>query len=251
MIYRYVLLIAVVASSAEGRAAMMVDNFRDGAVTLQRKLNDPSISDTQSGLSIQSTVGGSRTIAFRVRDYARGATGGAQIQVDATAGVLESTTDDGITPVNFTVSYGNLAEPLNVDLTGNGADRLRFTFSSADFSSTSGNGFFDVRIITVNDDFGSWSGSAFITIPSSPSGFYVDALFADIQGGQPYALDFSRVIAIQFGSGNGLLPGSFVLDHVVAVPEPTVFSFLAFGSVILLRRRLLASVCFNASSLFI
>ena len=237
MLYRpFAIVIALCLSfftATAVHAEVIIDDFGDGSVTLHRELGESVIYDTQSGLSTDSVIGGSRSIHFGVRDFVAGATGGATVEIDTIPGVLNYTTDPGMTVANFDIIYGSLNEPLGADLTAEGNDRFRFEFSSAAFSGYNDKGGIQLIVSTVNDDHEWWSGSAVITIPTSESPFHLDVSFSELQGHQPCALDFSRVISIRYGSSNGYLPGTFILDRIVAVPEPSAVFLGCLGLVFL------------------
>jgi len=228
------LAILLVALATSSPAAMIIDDFGAGAVTLRREVGQLRITELQSGLPTASVIGGSRSFSLGARDYfGTGASGGVTLNVDTTFGELEYTNDPGITAVNFEIRYGSIDEPLNSNLAMGGNDRLRFGFKWAAFEPTDDRFLaFDVRVETEHDTLGTWGGYGSARIPNQASPFVVDVLFKDIQQGQPYALDFSRVVFLYFGSGNGRLPGDFVLDYVVAVPEPTTNVALGIGAML-------------------
>jgi len=219
------------------RAEVLIDDFGDGPITLDRELGESRITAEQSGLSTDSVIGGSRAFSLRAGDRNSGATGGVTVEIDPETQSFNYTTDPGITAVNFAVTYGSLDEPLGADLTIGGADRLRFEFASAAFFGYNNKGYFDIGVRTVNDDHDFWGGGAYVGVPSSDSPFYVDVPFSELQAYQPYALDFSRVISFYFGSANGNIPGNFVLDRIVAVPEPNAVLLGCLGVLLLAWRR--------------
>lgn len=210
--------------------AIVIDDFGDGAAAMHREIGDPKFTNVQSRLDPASVIGGSRLIEFHALARPKGSLGGVSIQVDPDLGQLQYASDPSITAVNLAIRYGSPAQPLNANFAAGGADRIRFEFLSTQLTSGLGNvGHFDVRVVTLHDTLGTWSGGASLIIPSSTTPLSLEIPFTEIQRGQPYALDFSRVVAFDFGSSNGNLFGSFLLDSICTVPEPSTLAIAVVG----------------------
>jgi hypothetical protein len=236
------LAILLVAFATSSPAAVIIDDFSAGAVTLRREVGQPWIfRELQNGLPTASVIGGSRLFSLAARDYFHtGAAGGVTLDIDTASGELDYTNDPGITAVNFEIRYGSIEQPLTANLAMGGNDRLRFGFKWAEFEPIGDQyAFFDVRVQTKHDTLDTSGGGASAIISTEATPFVVDVLFKDMQRGAPYALDFSRVVSISFGSSNGYLPGDFVLDYVIVVPEPTTNAVLGIGAILvgISRRR--------------
>jgi hypothetical protein len=95
------LAILLVAFATSSPAAVIIDDFSAGAVTLRREVGQPRIIALQSGLPTASVIGGSRSFSLAARDYFHsGAAGGVTLDVDTTSGELDYINDPGITAVN-------------------------------------------------------------------------------------------------------------------------------------------------------
>lgn len=231
-----VVAVLLAASVASPSYAIRIDDFSEGATTIRREFGEPRATDTQSGLPVDSVIGGTRDVTLGARDYIRGSIGAVRVAVDTNAQQLVYDTDPGITGVNFYVQYGSVEEPLHANFAADRADRIRFEFQSTAFRDPA---FLDIMLITQSDETtaGSLGGSIGVQIPSTDQPQIVDVSLDDFSNAKD--LDLKDVWSVSFGTGNGRLPGTFVLTSVHTVPEPSALLTLSVVStVILCRRRL-------------
>ncbi|MGI9455666.1 MAG: hypothetical protein ACR2NU_03845 [Aeoliella sp.] len=89
------LMVAVSSCFGANARAILIDDFSDGEVALSRMTGEGAISDTQSGLDVNTIVGGNRAINPRARDYISGSVGSVMSRVDTGENQLVYTTDPG------------------------------------------------------------------------------------------------------------------------------------------------------------
>ncbi len=220
--FRLVAMLCVALAAACTSHAVLIDDFSDGAASLRREVGDPQITDIQTGLSTDSVIGGEREVTLG----AIGSPGAVTVDIDTDAEQMIYDTDPGVLGVNFFAKYGSIDDPLHVDFTAGGADRIRFEFESASFSVPA---LLDVLLTTQSDvtSTGRTGGSQSIVLTSSDHPFVLD-VFLD-QFSQVERMNLADVWSISFGTGNGNLPGSFVLNSVRTIPEPSSVALFGMG----------------------
>ena len=197
-------------------SAVTIDDFSVGSIEVART-GTMAATALQTGLDPAHVLGGGR-------NFSVGASGGSvqRLVVDAAASELQFTTD---TNGYFKITYGSLAEPLNVDLTAGGNDaflfHLEYTVPNNPLSLVPGNTF---RVISAaGTRFGSMTGA---NTTAQPDGSRLARVpFSSLSG----QADFTAVQRIEFELFRVPAGSHFRLRTFATVPEPSGGVLLILG----------------------
>ncbi len=202
-------------------AALVIDDFTQGGLTLLHATNYPGTTQLQMGLDSSVTIGGTRLVSVGAVGYI-GSSGLATASIDPIKGRFHFNANAGLG--YFKLDYGSVT-PLNLDLTGgNNRFELEFvdTTPNANFSLfyvrvKSGGAWFNYQI--QNDLAQALGGNTFGTL-SVPFSKFLGVNFAAVQA---IELDASRV-----PQGVHLAIESFTV-----VPEPSAAMLLLLAPVLM------------------
>jgi hypothetical protein len=207
---------AVVSASGSVASAVTIDDFSVGSIEVART-GTTAASAQQTGLDPLHVLGGGRSFSV-------GAFGGSvqRLVVDAPAGELRFATD---TNGYFQITYGSLAEPLNLDLTATGSNAFLFHITYAvpntPLALIPGNTF---RVVTsTGTRFGSMTAANIVA--QADGSRLIRVPFSSLSGQG----DFKMVQRIEYELFR-VPPGShFTLRKFATVPEPStgILSILA------------------------
>jgi len=200
---------------------VIIDDFEDGAVDLTVWSGDQSQTDVETDLT--GVIGGTRNTALEwdVGDD------DVHLRVNRRDSGRLAFSSDPASSGTMTLTYGDSIATLT-DITEAGAnDRIRITFDAADYAGA--------LTITVTDDsanVSTWTGATpeDLLAPSEDV-LALFSAFINIAG-----TDMSSLVEIQVELG-GAPSGDYLIEDVVATPEPASAALLASGAAVLLLRR--------------
>lgn len=204
------------------RAGVIIDDFRSGDITVSRT-GDTVAEATQTGLS-SSVVGGGRFI--KVGEFG---SAGQTLSIDASSGTMEFETGDS--HGYFSVVYGSEGEPLNLDLLAEGAGAI--VLDTINTSSSTGQPL-RLSVFTTGDE-GTVTSRLFAEAPQTLQNGLSRLTFS-FEFISPEA-DFRRVERIELSAGRVRPLTSLTIHHFATIPEPTTYSLMLVGSLLLIGRR--------------
>ena len=200
---------------------VIIDDFEDGAVDLTVWSGDQTQPDVEAGLT--GVIGGTRDTPL---EWDVGEDD-VDLRVNRRDSGRLAFSSDPVSSGTMTLTYGDGIATL-ADITEGGAnDRIRIRFDHADHAGT--------LTITVTDDsanVSTWTGATpeDLLAPSEDV-LALFSAFINIAG-----TDMSSLVEIQVELG-GAPSGDYLIEDVVATPEPASAALLASGAAVLLLRR--------------
>ena len=197
-------------------SAVTIDDFSVGSIEVART-GTMAATALQTGLDPAHVLGGGR-------NFSVGSSGGSvqRLVVDAAASELQFTTD---TNGYFQITYGSLAEQLNVDLTAGRHNaflfHLEYTAPNNPLALIPGN---SIQVVTANGtSFGMMSGASIAA--QADGSRLVRVPFSSFRG----PVDFTAVQRIEFELFRVPMGSQFALRTFATVPEPSAGVLLVLG----------------------
>jgi hypothetical protein len=207
--------------------AVTIDDFSDGSIVLT-KTTSSTVTSHQTGLNPAAVLGGGRNIA--VGEFGEI---GQSMTIDALAGEMRFHTPSGGHGY-FQIDYGTASEPLNFDLTADGANAFLMHFAfNPPLGSFPGRPFAyppnSLRVVTsTGTAFADLVGAA-VTTTVLPDGSYLARIPFSAFGNQ---VDLSAVNRVEFEMFRLSSQTSLLL--FATVPEPAT-SWLLVAAVLITR----------------
>jgi hypothetical protein len=227
--FRFALLLAIAAFSIcpVVRAAITIDDYSVGPITVTKTVQNAGASALQSGLDPSHVLGGSRSINVG----GSGGLVGQSLTINSASERLVFTVPQGSDSYGyFDIGYGSLANPLNLDLSqSHKALQIIMLGTPARMPG-----------IALYSAHGIGGPSIFhpdASVVSRPDGAVVATFpMSSITIGAGF--DISAITHVNLGVGRYHSSGSplQILDFSV-VPEPTNFALTAIGVALIYRPR--------------
>ena len=184
--------------------AVVIDDFSAGSITVVTNgVQFNTATAAQTDLPTEHAVLGGRSFTAQ--------------QVSSVVSLSVDTTGDGrfiyeapVSGINTSVRY---LSSTPVDLTSGGANHIVLRFASASFdpppNRTPAAGFIDFNVSSLNGSRG-----AYLRINNSATPFNIAVPFSLLGAGSPTGFNPAQFRGLSFGTGNGNLDGTFVLDAI-------------------------------------
>jgi hypothetical protein len=212
---RYIFLsaipaLAMICCNSDG--AVVIDDFSVGPLVI---FSENGVVNTamQPGLDAMHVIGGRRDVSFRYL----GPPPGTSMEIDTAAAQLR--VNPGAACCSYlNVDYGNMAVPLNLDLTQDGSNGFEFSFAPIAAGSV-------YRLPTIRAIDGQNRTAELVTISMLPvnpeNGFVLTVPFSQFP-----LFDFTDIQSIHIFTIRYPAGMSFALNHIVTVPEPTTLALV-------------------------
>lgn len=200
-------LVGIVLALPAVCGAVVIDDFSVGPITVATNgVQFNTATATQTDLPAEHVALGGRE--FRGQQVSSV----VSLSVD-TAGEGRFIYDAPVSGINTSVRYQSTT---SVDLTAGGANHLVLRFASAMFdpptNRTPAAGFIDISLSSPTGSRG-----AYLRINNSAEPFYIAVPFSLLGAGTPTGFNPAQFRGLMFGTGNGNLHGTFVLDAIESV----------------------------------
>lgn len=227
--WSFVILLSLLFTNAETprACAVTIDDFSDGSIVLTKTTSSVATAQ-QAGLNPAAVLGGGRNIA--VGEFGEI---GQSMTIDASAGEMRFHTPSGGAGY-FQIDYGTASEPLNVDLTADGANAFLMHFAfNPPLGSLPGRPFDyppnSLRVVTAAGTGFMQLVDALVTTTVLPDGSYLARIPFAAFGNQVELSAVNRVEFEMFRLGR-----QTSLRHFATVPEPAT-SWLLVAAVLIAR----------------
>jgi len=197
--------IVIVIIAAPVANAIVIDDFMVGPAYLVRNAGVP-VSLTQTGLDPSHVLGGKRELVLG-QFYSNG----QSLEINATGSQMTLAIANPGDLAGLDITYGSRMNPLGIDLTADGSDRLVFDFDVLPSCC-------DQLLITS-------VSSGVLSIDSVQLNDYFDGQTATVPFSHLDGVDLTNVasIELEFFRSRG-----FILQSIYTVPEPISITQAAF-----------------------
>jgi hypothetical protein len=213
-----VYFLAMTGLFASPAAAVVIDDFEEGAYSLALANRVHGIDQTQSGLDPASTIGGMRSLVNPWAFYPGEVTPPTptQLGVDAEHGDFYALTYPGSYNY-FVLEWGSANSPLNADLAADGADRLRVRLSD-EMATGDQTLYLTLQLESVVDNVSRFAqrsigGQRFLTIPAGGVFEIPFSAFSQTPG------FFENVQRVKLGASR--YQGNFSIDIIETAAAPS------------------------------
>jgi hypothetical protein len=197
-------LVGIVLALPAVCGAVVIDDFSVGSITVATNgVQFNTATATQTGLPAEHVALGGRE--FRGQQVSSV----VSLSVD-TAGEGRFIYEAPVSGINTSVRYQSTT---SVDLTAGGANHIVLRFASAMFdppaNRTPAAGFIDFNLSSL-----SGSRGIYLRVNNSAEPFNIAVPFSLLGAGSPTGFNPAQFRGLMFGTGNGNLYGTFVLDAI-------------------------------------